>query len=49
VAAKEGGNIVLTPHVAGATNDARLRIIQTTVENVVRVTLGQTPQNVVNP
>jgi phosphoglycerate dehydrogenase-like enzyme len=48
-AAKEGANIVLTPHIAGATNDARLRIIQTTVENVVRVVLGQPPQNVVNP
>ena len=48
-AAKEGANLVLTPHIAGATNDARLRIIQTTVENVVRVALGQTPLNVVNP
>ena len=49
LAAKEGANIVLTPHIAGATNDARLRIIQTTVDNVVRVILGQPPQNVVNP
>ena len=49
VAAKEGANIVLTPHIAGATNDARLRIIQVTVENVVRVSLGQPPLNVVNP
>jgi len=48
-AAREGANIVLTPHVAGATNDARLRIIQTTVENVVRVAMGQPPINVVNP
>jgi len=48
-AAKEGANIVLTPHIAGATNDARLRIIQTTVENVVRAVLGQPPTNVVNP
>jgi phosphoglycerate dehydrogenase-like enzyme len=49
IAAKEGANIVLTPHVAGATNDARLRIIQTTVDNVVRVAKGQPPLNVVNP
>jgi phosphoglycerate dehydrogenase-like enzyme len=49
LAAKEGANIVLTPHIAGATNDARLRIIQSTVENVVRVALGQPPVNVVNP
>ena len=48
-AAKEGANIVLTPHIAGATNDARLRIIQTTVDNAVRVALGQPPMNVVNP
>ena len=49
IAAKDGANLVLTPHMAGATNDARLRIVQTTVENVVRVVLGQPPQNVVNP
>jgi len=48
-AAKEGANVVLTPHIAGATNDARLRIIQTTVENVLRVVRGQPPMNVVNP
>ena len=48
-AAKDGANLVLTPHIAGATNDARLRIIQATVENVVRVALGQPPLNVVNP
>jgi phosphoglycerate dehydrogenase-like enzyme len=47
-AAKEGLNIVLTPHIAGATSDARMRIIQVTVENVLRVMLGQKPQNVVN-
>jgi phosphoglycerate dehydrogenase-like enzyme len=46
--AKEGVNIVLTPHIAGATSDARMRIIQVTVENVLRVLLGQKPQNVVN-
>ena len=48
-AAREGANVVLTPHMAGATNDARLRIVQATVENVVRVALGQAPLNVVNP
>lgn len=49
LAAKEGGNLVLTPHMAGATNDARMRIIQATVENVARVLLGEPPVNVVNP
>ena len=48
-AARDGANVVLTPHIAGATNDARLRIIQATVDNVVRVALGQPPMNVVNP
>lgn len=47
-AAKDGANVVLTPHIAGATNDARLRIIQTTVENVIRVAKGQKPANIVN-
>jgi phosphoglycerate dehydrogenase-like enzyme len=49
MAARDGANVVLTPHIAGATNDARLRIIQATVDNVVRVALGQPPVNVVNP
>lgn len=48
-AARQGTNVVLTPHIAGATNDARMRIIQVTVENVMRVLLGQPPTNVVNP
>lgn len=47
-AAREGANLVLTPHIAGATNEARLRIIQVTMENVVRVMLGQNPENVVS-
>ena len=48
-AARQGANILLTPHIAGATNDARMRIIQVTVENVTRVLLNQPPINVVNP
>ena len=48
-AARQGANIVLTPHLAGATNDARMRIIQVTVDNVTRVLLGQPAINVVNP
>jgi phosphoglycerate dehydrogenase-like enzyme len=49
LAAKEGGNLVLTPHMAGVTNDARMRIIQATAENVAQVLLGEPPVNVVNP
>ncbi len=47
-AAKEGANLVLTPHTAGATNEARIRIIQATIENVIRAMMGQNPENVVN-
>jgi len=49
LSAKDGANVILTPHIAGATNDARLRIIQVTAENVMRVLGGQPPVNVVNP
>ncbi|MHB8700782.1 MAG: 2-hydroxyacid dehydrogenase [Nitrososphaerales archaeon] len=48
LAAKQGAPIVLTPHIAGATNDSRMRIIQFTIENLVRVMLGAKPENVVN-
>ena len=44
----KGVNIITTPHIAGATSDARTRIIQVTVENVVRVLKGEKPLNVVN-
>jgi phosphoglycerate dehydrogenase-like enzyme len=49
IAARDGAPIVLTPHIAGATNEARQRIIGVTVENILRVMLGQKPENVVNP
>lgn len=41
-------NIIRTPHIAGATSDSRARIIQATVENIVRVLKGEKPVNVVN-
>jgi glyoxylate reductase len=41
-------NVILTPHIAGATNESRNRIIQKTVENVVRVLNGENPIDVVN-
>ncbi len=41
-------NLVLTPHIAGANTDARQRIVQFSVENVLRVLLGGQPQAVVN-
>ncbi|MEM3638217.1 MAG: 2-hydroxyacid dehydrogenase [Conexivisphaerales archaeon] len=47
-AANEGANLILTPHIAGATNEARMRIIQFTIQNVARVLMGERPENVVN-
>ena len=44
----EGENVITTPHLAGATNEARERIIATTVTNVLRVLMGGRPENVVN-
>lgn len=41
-------NIVTTPHLAGATNEARQRIIETAVRNVIQVLKGNLPENVVN-
>lgn len=41
-------NTILTPHIAGATNESRAKIIDMTIENVARVLRGQEPINVVN-
>jgi len=41
-------NIILTPHIAGATNESRARIIEMTIDNVVSVLRGQEPVNIVN-
>jgi glyoxylate reductase len=44
----KGVNLILTPHIAGATTESRARIIQVTIENIVRVLRGEKPINVVN-
>jgi len=41
-------NAILTPHIAGATNESRARIIDMTIENVVRMIRGEEPVNIVN-
>ncbi|MDD5748415.1 MAG: NAD(P)-dependent oxidoreductase, partial [Actinomycetota bacterium] len=41
-------NVILSPHIAGATNEARLRIITTSVQNILSVLRGEKPVNVVN-
>jgi phosphoglycerate dehydrogenase-like enzyme len=41
-------NTILTPHIAGVTNESRVRVIDVTIDNVVRVLRGREPINVVN-
>jgi len=41
-------NLLLTPHIAGANTDARARIIEFSIKNVVNVLKGGKPQAVVN-
>jgi phosphoglycerate dehydrogenase-like enzyme len=41
-------NTILTPHIAGATNESRLRIINLTIDNVVSILKGEEPVNIVN-
>jgi phosphoglycerate dehydrogenase-like enzyme len=41
-------NVILTPHIAGATNESRSRIIDMTIDNVVSILRGQEPINIVN-
>lgn len=42
-------NVILTPHIAGATAEVRERVVQMAVGNIVRVLSGQEPQYVLNP
>lgn len=41
-------NTILTPHIAGATNESRLRIITLAINNVLSALRGEPPVNVVN-
>jgi phosphoglycerate dehydrogenase-like enzyme len=41
-------NVILTPHIAGATAEVRQRVVQMAVANIVRVLRGEKPTNVVN-
>ncbi|MCS6804344.1 MAG: 2-hydroxyacid dehydrogenase [Acidobacteriota bacterium] len=42
-------NVILTPHIAGATAEVRQRVVQMAVGNLVRVLKGEEPLYVVNP
>ncbi|MEM3833078.1 MAG: 2-hydroxyacid dehydrogenase [Thermoprotei archaeon] len=44
----ESANLILTPHIAGATSDSRARIIDISIKNVIRVLKGLSPENIVN-
>ena len=48
LAARGDLNLIVTPHIGGASTESRARIIQVTIENVVRVLRGEKPLNVVN-
>ena len=41
-------NLILTPHIAGATNESKIRIISAAVRNIVNVLNGGRPESVVN-
>ncbi len=40
--------VILSPHVAGGTNESRVRMLQVTVDNITRVLSGEKPRFVVN-
>lgn len=42
-------NVVLTPHIGGATYDVEVNHTTTIVDDLVRLTRGQKPTNIVNP
>jgi glyoxylate reductase len=44
----KGVNLILTPHIAGATVESGVRIGRVTIENVIRALRGEKPINVVN-
>jgi glyoxylate reductase len=46
--ALEGVNLITTPHIAGANTDARARIIEFSIRNIIRALRGEKPEAVVN-
>ncbi len=42
-----GDKVILTPHIAGVTQEAQGRIITMTIANIVRVMQGQSPENLI--
>ncbi|MEM0117226.1 MAG: NAD(P)-dependent oxidoreductase [Conexivisphaerales archaeon] len=48
LAAKEGAPLILTPHVAAETLEARQRIISFSMANIAKLIAGQKPLNIIN-
>jgi phosphoglycerate dehydrogenase-like enzyme len=44
----EAPNTILTPHLAGATNESRMRIIDFAIGNIAKALAGQRPDSLVN-
>jgi phosphoglycerate dehydrogenase-like enzyme len=42
-------NVILTPHFAGTTIEARARVMKLTAANIQRVVRGEAPIDIVNP
>lgn len=43
------GNVVLTPHIASATFEARRRLAETAAENIISILSGKLPPSLLNP
>jgi phosphoglycerate dehydrogenase-like enzyme len=41
-------NVMLSPHIAGTTDESRWRMIEMTLANIQRVLNGEKPRNVIN-
>ncbi len=46
---RELENVVMTPHIAGQTEEAMVRMSTGAAENILRVLRGEMPDNIVNP
>ncbi|MBN1653138.1 MAG: 2-hydroxyacid dehydrogenase [Deltaproteobacteria bacterium] len=44
----QSDNLILTPHLAGTTNESKIRIISTAISNLAKALVGEKPQFVVN-
>ena len=42
-------HVLLLPHVGSATDETREKMVQTAVNNILAVTRGETPPNILNP